>query len=42
MHPMVEIALADPVFDPVRQMTTKFFHFERLYAIGVTCNIGLE
>lgn len=42
MHPMVAIALSEPVYDPVEQMSTKFFHFERLYAIGVTCNIGQE
>jgi hypothetical protein len=43
MHRQVEIALADPVFDPERQISRKFFWMpERLISAGLTCNIGME
>ena len=43
MHKHVEIALADPVFDPERQISGKFFWMaERLISAGLTCNIGME
>ncbi len=43
MHRHVEIALADPVFDPDRQITAKYFwNPERLISAGLTCNIGME
>jgi hypothetical protein len=39
----VEIALADPVFDPERQITDKYFWWaDRLISVGLTCNIGME
>ena len=39
----VEVALASPVFDPERQISTKFFWYpERLISAGLTCNIGME
>ena len=39
----VAIALADPVFDPERQITSKFFWYpERHISAGLTCNIGME
>lgn len=43
MRKQIEIALADPVFDPDRQITQKFFWFvaPRISA-GLTCNIGME
>jgi hypothetical protein len=43
MHKQVEIALADPVFDPERQISSKFFWMpEQLISAGLTCNIGME
>jgi hypothetical protein len=43
MHKQVEIALADLVFDPDRQISAKFFWWaERLISAGLTCNIGME
>lgn len=43
MHKQAEIALAAPVFDPERQITSKFFWWpERLVLAGLTCNIGME
>lgn len=43
MHRQVQIALADPVFDPDRQITARFFWMaERLISAGLTCNIGME
>jgi hypothetical protein len=43
MKQQVEIALAAPVFDPERQITTKFFWYpERYISAGLTCNIGME
>jgi hypothetical protein len=39
----VAIALADPVFDPQRQISAKFFWMaERLISAGLICNIGME
>lgn len=43
MQKQIEIALADPVFDPDRQISAKFFWMaERLIVAGLTCNIGME
>jgi hypothetical protein len=43
MHPQAEIALNAPVFDPERQITTKFFWLaEPKISAGLTCNIGME
>jgi hypothetical protein len=43
MHKQVEIALADPLFDPQRQISRKFFWIaERGISAGLTCNIGME
>ena len=37
------IALSAPVFDPERQITSRFFWWaEREISVGLTCNIGLE
>ena len=39
----VEMALAAPVFDPERQIDTRFFWYpERTISAGLTCNIGME
>jgi len=43
MNRQVEIALADPVFDPERQVGAKFFWMaERLISAGLTVNLGME
>jgi 4-alpha-glucanotransferase len=43
MNKQVEIALAHPVFDPKRQITTKYdWWAERLVTAMLTCNIGME
>ena len=43
MNPHIEIALASPVFDPERQITTKFFWWPVAGILaGLTCNIGME
>ena len=43
MTPQVNVALAEPVFDPERQITTKFFWYpEPKISAGLTCNIGME
>jgi hypothetical protein len=43
MNRQVELALAAPVFDPQRQITSKFFWMaDRLISAGLTCNIGME
>jgi hypothetical protein len=43
MNQHVEIALAQPVFDPVRQINTSFFwRAEPRITLGLTCNIGME
>jgi hypothetical protein len=43
MSPHVEIALAHPVFDPVRQINESFFwRPEPRITVGLTCNIGME
>jgi hypothetical protein len=43
MHTQVEIALAQPVFDPERQIDGRFFWWaERGFSAGLTCNIGME
>jgi hypothetical protein len=43
MHRQAEIALAAPVFDPMKQITNEFFWYpERLISAGLTCNIGME
>lgn len=37
------IALQNPVFDPERQIDSRFFWWpERLMSAGLTCNIGME
>lgn len=42
-HEQMQIALASPVFDPVRQINGRFFWFaERKIRAGLTCNIGME
>jgi hypothetical protein len=39
----MQIALAAPVFDPVRQIDRRFFWYpERKLSAGLTCNIGME
>lgn len=39
----IETALSAPVFDPERQIDTRFFWFpERKISAGLTCNIGME
>jgi hypothetical protein len=41
MDKQVEMVLADPVFDPQRQISHKFFWMaERLISAGLTRNIG--
>jgi hypothetical protein len=43
MNRQVEVALANPVFDPERQIIkTHFWWPERLVSAGLTCNIGTE
>lgn len=43
MNEHIAIALADPVYDPDRQITRKYFWYvERLISAGLTCNIGQE
>ncbi len=38
-----KIALASPVFDPVKQITQRFFWLpERHISAGLTVNIGME
>lgn len=39
----MQIALAAPAFDPVRQIDRRFFWWpERKLSAGLTCNIGME
>jgi len=44
MNKQVEVTLANPVFDPERQITTAKFGWwaERLITAMLTCNIGME
>lgn len=42
-HRQKQIALANPVFDPERQIISSHFWFpERGISAGLTCNIGME
>lgn len=43
MHKQVAYALANPVFDPERQIVTRHFWMaERNVSAGLTVNIGME
>lgn len=43
MRRQIEMALKHPVFDPERQIDSRFFWFdEPSVTVGLTCNIGME
>lgn len=43
MNRQISYALANPVFDPLTQITAGHFEMvERLVSVGLTVNIGME